>query len=147
MAGDRVVVPDARASLAALAAGDSDRPPVEAPLVLPEGSTSAAVTALVHDGAARLQFTVPGPGLLVVNESWRAGWRARVDGGPAPVHRVGGAMLGVVVPADAGTVELYFRPDGWIHGQRWFLVGAVGLLALLGLSLRRRATWVGGTVR
>lgn len=140
MAGDRVVVADARASLAALAAGDSDRPPVEVSLVLPEGSASAAVTALVHDGAARLRLAVPGPGLLVVNESWREGWRARVDGEPAPVHRVGGAMLGVVVPVDADTVEIYFRPDGWIHGQRWFLVGAIGLLTLLGLSLRRRAT-------
>jgi hypothetical protein len=140
VAGGVVAVPDARAALRTLANGDADRPPVEGALALPEGAESSPVVAMEHTGAARLDIAVSTSGLLVVNEAWRAGWRARVDGVPATVRRVGGAMLGVVVPEGARAVQLYYRPAGWIRGQRLFLAGALGLLILGGLALRRRAT-------
>ena len=140
VAGGVQVAADGQAALAALATGDPDRPPVEGAPRLAATARSAGVASFAHTGGARLDIGVSAPGLLVVNEAWRAGWRARVDGVPAPVLRVGGVMLGVAVPEGARAVALYHRPDGWIRGQRLFLVGAVGLLILAGLALRRRAT-------
>jgi hypothetical protein len=138
VAGAVLSVPDDRAALRALASGVAERPPVEPGLRLPQGAVSAPVSAFAHTGAGQLDVSVESPGLLVVNESWRAGWRARVDGRPVPVHRVGGAMLGVVVPEGAAAVRLFYRPDGWIRGQRLCLVGLAGLLALLGWAVRQR---------
>lgn len=138
VAGAVVGVPDARAALQALAAGDPDRPPVESDVQLPEGARSSAVSALHHTGGAQLDLEVDSAGLLVVNEAWRTGWRARVDGRPVPVHRVGGAVLGVVVPEGARDVRLFYRPDAWILGQRLFLVGLALVLGLAALALRGR---------
>ena len=103
---------------------------------LPEDATTASVAGLLHEGSSQLDISVEKAGLLVVNEAWRAGWRASVDGRPVPVHRVGGSILGVVVP-EGGDVRLYYRPDGWIQGQRLFIVG-LGMLVVLAVVARRR---------
>ena len=136
MAGSVVSMPDGRAALRAMASGDPDRPPVEAGVRLPEDATTASVAGLLHEGSSQLDISVEKAGLLVVNEAWRAGWRASVDGRPVPVHRVGGSILGVVVP-EGGDVRLYYRPDGWIQGQRLFIVG-LGMLVVLAVVARRR---------
>jgi hypothetical protein len=92
-------------------------------------------------GAAKMQLTwdpLADDGLLVVSEAHAPGWRARTpDGTPLPTVRVGGTMLGVPVPAGTSTVELYYRPDGWILGQRLF-VGGLLLLGLAAAVGRRR---------
>jgi hypothetical protein len=82
------------------------------------------------------------PALLVLAESFHPGWRARVDGRPAPVLRADYVGMGVVVPAGARRVELRFAPPavGW---SRWVsLVAAVLLLAVAaaGLWQRRRSS-------
>ena len=78
--------------------------------------------------------------LLVVSESWAPGWRARLaDGTPAETVRVGGATLGVVIPAEHDKATLYYRPDGWIRGQQLFGGGCIVLLVGLVIA-RRRAT-------
>ncbi len=74
--------------------------------------------------------------LLVVAEAWAPGWRARLGDGTAvaPV-RVAGAAIGIPIPAGERSAVLYYRPDGWIQGQRLFGAGCV--LLLLGLILPR----------
>ncbi len=54
-----------------------------------------------------------GPCLLVLAQPWAPGWRARVDGAPAPLVRTNIAGLGVVVPAGWHVVELDYRPWRW----------------------------------
>ncbi len=56
-----------------------------------------------------------GPCLLILAQPWAPGWRARVDGAPAPVVRTNVAGLGVVAPAGRHAVELDYRPWRW-HG-------------------------------
>jgi hypothetical protein len=56
-----------------------------------------------------------GPCLLILAQPWAPGWRARVDGAPAPVVRTNVAGLGVVVRAGRHVVELDYRPWRW-HG-------------------------------
>jgi len=55
-----------------------------------------------------------GPCLLVLAQPWAPGWRARIDGAPAPLVRTNIAGLGVVVPAGRHTVELDYRPWRWL---------------------------------
>jgi hypothetical protein len=51
-----------------------------------------------------------GPGLLVLSELAYPGWRAIVDGKPAPVETVGGLLRGVRLPAGEHEVYFLFRP-------------------------------------
>ncbi len=79
-----------------------------------------------------VEVEAPGPGVVVVNEAWYPGWRARVDGADAPVLRANGFVRAVPVPAGARTIELEFRPVGG-RALRWLMV--LGVLGSLGLVL------------
>jgi uncharacterized membrane protein YfhO len=75
------------------------------------------------------------PGYVVLVDTFDPGWRATVDGVPAPVVRANLAFQAVAVPAGTHRIELVYRP-------RSLLVG----LALSGAALatalvvgRRRA--------
>jgi len=95
-------------------------------LTLPTGARAAAATL---SGAARnrLEVRAEGPGLLVVAESWDAGWRARLDDAPADVLRVEHARMGVVLPGGFHRVELLHRAPGFTVGLALAALGA-GLL-------------------
>jgi len=75
------------------------------------------------------------PTVAVASEAWAPGWRARLSNGTAVAPlRVGGLVLGAAIPPGVDGVSFYYRPDGWIVGQRLFLGG---LLLLLGLVMWR----------
>jgi uncharacterized membrane protein YfhO len=78
-------------------------------------------------------------GLLVVRNAFDKGWRATVDGRPAPVLVADYVDQGVAVPAGSHVVDLTYH-DGAIGAG--LLVSAVSWLALLGLYVwaRRRRT-------
>ena len=59
----------------------------------------------------------PEAGLLVVSESYFPGWEARLDGSPAPIHRVDHALMGLVVPAGSHRVELSYSPESFRWGS------------------------------
>ena len=65
------------------------------------------------------------PGLVVVSELHHPGWRAAVDGQPAPVLRIDHAVMGVRVPAGRHEVTLHFEPRSLALGA------GVSSLALL----------------
>jgi hypothetical protein len=75
------------------------------------------------------------PALLVVADAWAPGWRATVDGQAAPLLRVAGLFRGVALAPGEHTVELRYRPPGWVWGLR---LGALGLLLSLGGALLAR---------
>jgi hypothetical protein len=76
------------------------------------------------------------PALLVVADAWAPGWKASVDGEPAPLWQVGGAFRGVFLGAGEHEVVMSYRPAGWVNGLR---LGGLGLLFLLiGLALSWR---------
>src|SRR5207237_2949471 len=96
----------------------------------------AGEAQLQRDSPERMRIALQAPGrrLLVVSEHFDPGWRARVDGTPAPVLRVDLCALGVEVPAGAREVELRFLPRGLLAGT---LACAVTLALLGALSVRR----------
>src|SRR5262249_24912268 len=69
---------------------------------------------------------------LMLADAWFPGWRARVDGADAPIHRVNQLVRGVVVGAGRHRVEMTFEPGGWAVGVR---LTRIGLLAAAALAL------------
>ncbi len=94
---------------------------------------------LSHYGSSTLTVEVQAsaPALLALSEIWYPGWRVTVNGAPAKVLPINGALRGVVVPAGASTVLLWFAPTGWRIGLAGLLVGLLAL-AVLWLWGRRR---------
>ncbi len=60
---------------------------------------------------------------MVVAETWDPGWRATVNGEPAPVEPVDGVLMGVSVPPGPGALALTYRPQGIVWGTALTLLG------------------------
>jgi Bacterial membrane protein YfhO len=97
--------------------------------IAPRNGTNApeALTVVVNlPEQIVLDATLAGPAMLVVADTYFPGWRARVDGTPAPLMRANYAFRAVPLAGGAHSVELTYAP-------RSFRVGL--LLSLLGLTL------------
>jgi uncharacterized membrane protein YfhO len=82
-------------------------------------------------------LTAPRPGLAIVLDPWFPGWKATVDGAPAPLARADYAFMAVPVPAGQHQLRLEYHPTQLGRG---IAVAAATALALLGaLAWRRRA--------
>jgi uncharacterized membrane protein YfhO len=66
----------------------------------------------------------------VVSDTFYPGWRAWVDGAPAVIYSVDGAMRGVMVPAGAHTLTMRYRPAVVFEGAALTLLGIVGAIVL-----------------
>jgi len=84
--------------------------------VVPEGTPSARASQVSLHQIERSSSSVSarllcdGPCLVVLARPWAPGWRAEVDGDPAPVVRANLAGLGVSVPAGTHEAKLEYRP-------------------------------------
>jgi hypothetical protein len=79
--------------------------------------------------------------LLVVAETWDAGWWARLDGRRVPIEQVDGVLLGVRVGPGSGRLVLCHRPAGLAWGAALSLLG---LLTLAAMPERRGRCGSGG---
>ena len=106
----------------------------------PGWSDAGASARLVRraPGRVELDATLPAPGVLVLFDSWEAGWRASVDGVSAPVLRADAAFRGVRLTAGTHRVEFSYAPPGLREGIGLGLAGVLGLL-LAALRLRSEA--------
>jgi len=82
----------------------------------------------------------PSTQLLVVGESFHAGWKATMDGQTAGVLRTDGDFLGLFVPVGQHEIRLTFQPDSLHYGRLTSSFGLglmiVTLLPWLALSAR-----------
>ena len=82
------------------------------------------------------------PGLLVLVDLWDTGWRAWINGQPAPILKTNHALRGVVLPAGPATVEFRYASA---TVTRSFLLAAGGVIILAGwLAV---GLWLGRTSR
>jgi hypothetical protein len=89
---------------------------------------------IVARGSDRLAIEVSArrPGLLVVTESYDPGWRAWVDGAPAPVWRANAVFRAVAVGEGDHRVEMRYRPPSAAWGATASVLGAVLAAVLIG---------------
>lgn len=98
----------------------------------------AGRAAVVARRSDRLTIAVSAlrPAVLVVTESYDPGWRAWVDGAPAPVWRANAIFRGVPVPQGDHRVEMRYRPPSAAWGAA---ASALGVTLIAVLSGRRAA--------
>lgn len=95
-------------------------------LELPAAPLAATVTRFAA-GNLDATLTAPAPGYLVLAEVFYPGWQATVNGEPAAILPVNGALMAVPLPAGAATVSLRFWPASFT----WGLIAAAGALLLM----------------
>jgi hypothetical protein len=99
------------------------------------GSGTAKIVDYGPNGA-RLEVSSDGWNLLVSSDTHWPGWRATFRGRELDVVTVNGAFTGVFVPPGAGTLELRYRPAGWVAGL-WMSGVAAVLLVVLSFLCRK----------
>jgi hypothetical protein len=75
-------------------------------------------------------------GMVVISESYFPGWKATVDGRPAALQEVDGALQGVAVPRGRHQVRLSYLPWSFVIGSILSCTGLLGI-CLLGWRSRR----------
>jgi hypothetical protein len=83
----------------------------------------------------RIAVDACGQGLLILSEAYFPGWRAWVDGNPAPVERADIALRAIPVPKGRHLVLLTYEPTSFRVGLCVTAFASVALLVVLG---RRR---------
>ena len=126
-------------ALALLAAPDFD-PHTEAIVEgAVEASATGRVTVLSYSAQdIALETDAPGPALLATSEAWYPGWRASIDGRPAPLVITNGAFRGLAVPAGRHRIHMQFNPPILWQGAAISLL-ALALLTAALLRERQRA--------
>lgn len=126
-----LVAPDAPVGATSLAA-------------LPDTVPVAVRAVELRPGAFRFELAQPAPreSYLFVSENYYPGWRAWVDGRPAPVARAQLSLMAVPVPAGARAIELSFTSPRYRLGRAISIATAI---VLAGLLLWRGPSGAGAT--
>lgn len=101
----------------------------------PVGQQSGVGNVVRRTGEVEAQTYGDGPGWLVFSEMHYPGWRAAVDGRPAPVLRADVALIAVPVPAGEHAVRLWFTAP-WVTAG--IAISAATALVVAGAALARR---------
>ena len=94
-----------------------------------------AVAVLERQGRAAYRVKTVGPTIIVFRGNGGPGWKARVDGRPAPVLDINFGGKGVFLPAGAGRVEIRYLPGSFLLGVA---ISALAILASIALLIGGR---------
>ncbi len=108
----------------------------------PEGAVEPAPAHVEVDGDARVVLSAPGPGWLVLADSWDVGWHATIDGAATPVARADLDLRAVWLPAGRHRVTFDHDP-GWPARALPWCAGALVVLvaSCLGRARSALAAW------
>ncbi|HKQ75505.1 MAG TPA: YfhO family protein [Blastocatellia bacterium] len=93
---------------------------------VPAESESSARITRERLNEVEIETSSAQAGILVLNDSWAAGWRSTVDGAPQTVRRVNFSFRGVVIPAGNHRVVFRYRPPLLLLS---IVISALSLLA------------------
>lgn len=102
----------------------------------PAGTSRAAIRHYRYNRVV-VEAELAAEGLLVLADNWAPGWRARVDGRVAPVHRAWGLLRAVELEPGRHEVVFSYTPPGWRVGWITSLLAALALGALALRQARR----------
>jgi len=88
-----------------------------------------------------LDVAAESPGLLILSELYYPGWRATVNGRFTEIHKVDGALRGIVIPRGQSRIAVEYVPLSFYAGGALSLVTFTGVLTGFVLSLRKK--WPG----
>jgi len=104
----------------------------------PEGTAPGAVLSAVREPERiRIDAEATGPAFLVVCDSYAPGWRAEIDGRPAPIYRTDYLVRGVPFPPGRHVLEMSYEPPEARLGFVLAAAGLLGMAALGAFGLRR----------
>jgi hypothetical protein len=101
----------------------------------PAGEPASCRLAAYASDHLEAEVDLPASGHVVVLDTFDPGWRATVDGRPAPVLAANTVFRAVPVPAGRHRVRLVYRPPSVLAGLG---VSALALVALLVVAATRR---------
>ncbi len=117
----------------ALLAPDAPLPPTQSC----EGSQARIERA--SNNRLELEVEACGDGVLVVADTFYPGWRATLDGAPAPIFRADYLVRAIPIPAGHHRVEMRFLPGIFLAGAALSAAGMAAIAAIfLGNLLKRR---------
>ena len=101
---------------------DPDRP-------LPADASPAGTATITRDEPERVDVTTdcPSASYLFLADTFDPGWRATVDGRPAPIRPAQVAFRAVYLPPGRHSVAFRYRPAGWDLG---LAISGLGVLAI-----------------
>jgi hypothetical protein len=104
----------------------------------PAGPAPAVASSDISDNGVRAEVTGGVGSLLVVSQNLADGWRAKIDGHPAPIVAVDGALIGVFVPAGTHAVTLDYLPRSFLAGGAVTAAAMLAAAFVLVRTVRRR---------
>ncbi len=87
-----------------------------------------------------LQASLDDAGFVVLADTYYPGWRATIDGRPAPLYRANSVVRALYVPAGQHTITLTFLPLDFVVGTAVSLLTLLLLAALLLWAWRKRSS-------
>lgn len=86
----------------------------------------------------RLNVTTAEPKILLFNDSFDPGWKARIDAAPAEILRANYKFMAVVIPSGTHRIELTFRPMSIQIAFFLFIAGSFLFCAFMIYPFRNR---------
>ena len=110
--------------------------PLRTALAVPGSSADSVQFKSYEADDMSLDVKASGDGLLVLGEVYYPSWRATVNGKSAEIHKVDGALRGIVVPAGESQVRLEYVPVSGYLGAVLSLLTTFWVI-VAGVRLRR----------
>ncbi len=100
--------------------------------------TDIQVTDTVTKTAVSGTVTADKPSTLLISLPYEKGWTATVDGKPAEIGKIGGALIAIDVTEGTHTVEIRYQPEGLVLGVQLSLISLCLLLisAIVSMLIR-----------
>ena len=111
----------------------------ETPFQSPASKQGSVAVTAHRPGYWEVDLNGSVPQLLVLNEPYRTGWRAAVDGLPREIYRVNGDSMGCTAMPGKHKVAFHYQPESLQRGRFASYLG-MGLLSLcfLGCVIHRK---------
>jgi hypothetical protein len=84
-----------------------------------------------------IKLNMQTPGVVVLADSWDAGWKARMSGRDLPVMIADHALRAVTVPAGEGTLEFSYEPASFTWGVRLAIAAFLAIIFVTAWDLSR----------